>query len=177
MIQAANTARPAQNRRPPPHDGRATRASGQPQAPTAGGCRGGRRQIQHALWERAHVHDTCMCLLASRPDAADLVSRARDAARKRRAEVAALEPHPQQRAVRHGVIVADYTALRAASRTAVQDFQARIDRPRQERGGARYRGRESARLCARLSRSRHRGAGAGGATGGACETGHTITPT
>ena len=84
--------------------------------------------IQHALWERAHVQD--MRLLASRPDAADLVSRVRDAARKRRAEVAALEP--QQRAVRHAAIVADYTALRAASRTALQDFQVRIDRWRQE---------------------------------------------
>ena len=72
--------------------------------------------IQHALWERAHVRD--MLLLASRPDAADLVSRARDATRKRRADVAALEP--QQRAVRHAAIVADYTALRAASRTALQ---------------------------------------------------------
>ena len=41
-------------------------------------------------------------------------------------------------------------------------------------GGARYGG-ASARLCARLPLSRHRGAGAGGATGGACETGHTIT--
>ena len=78
--------------------------------------------IQHALWERAHVQD--MRLLASRPDAADLVSRARDAARKRRADVAALKP--KQRAVRHAAIVAAwrrYTALRAASRTALQDFQ------------------------------------------------------
>ena len=68
--------------------------------------------IQHALWERgqrAHVHD--MRLLASRPDAADLVSRARDAARKRRADVAALKP--KQRAVRHAAIVA---ALHRTSR-------------------------------------------------------------
>ena len=81
MIQAANTARPA-------------RATTAPRLTTAErrvllGSRKRRRQadaaaddaIQHALWERAHVHD--MCLLASRPDAADLVSRARDAARVR----------------------------------------------------------------------------------------------
>ena len=37
-----------------------------------------------------------------------------------------------QRAVRHAAIVADYAALRAASRTALQDFQARSDRRRQE---------------------------------------------
>ena len=81
--------------------------------------------IQHALCERAHVHD--MRLLASRPDAADLVSRARDAARKRRADVAALEP--QQRAVRHAAIVAVlHRTSRGDSRTALQDFQARIDR-------------------------------------------------
>ena len=97
--------------------------------------------IQHALWERAHVQD--MRLLASRPDAADLVSRVRDAARKRRAEVAALEP--QQRAVRHAAIVADYTALRAASRTALQDFQVRIDRWRQEALDTAARARASAR--------------------------------
>ena len=97
--------------------------------------------IQHALWERAHVH--AMALLASRPDAADLVSRARDAARKRRADVAALEP--QQRAVRHAAIEADYTALRAASRTALQDFQARSDRRRQEALDTAARARASAR--------------------------------
>ena len=84
-----------------------------------------------------------MRLLASRPDAADLVSRVRDAARKRRAEVAALEP--QQRAVRHAAIVADYTALRAASRTALQDFQVRIDRWRQEALDTAARARASAR--------------------------------
>ena len=47
--------------------------------------------------------------------------------------------------MRHGVIVADYTALRAASRTAVQDFQARIDRPRHgDRSEAGERGSEEA---------------------------------
>ena len=97
--------------------------------------------IQHALWERAHVH--AMALLASRPDATDLVSRARDAARKRRADVAALEP--QQRAVRHAAIEADYTALRAASRTALQDFRARSDRRRQEALDTAARARASAR--------------------------------
>ena len=84
-----------------------------------------------------------MALLASRPDATDLVSRARDAARKRRADVAALEP--QQRAVRHAAIEADYTALRAASRTALQDFQARSDRRRQEALDTAARARASAR--------------------------------
>ena len=97
--------------------------------------------IQHALWERAHVHN--MALLASRPGAADMVSRARDAARKRRADVAALEPH--QRAVRHAAIMADYATLRAASRTALQDFQARVDRRRQEALDTAARARASAR--------------------------------
>ena len=85
-------------------------------------------------------------ICASCPDAADLVSRARDAARKRRADVAALEP--KQRAVRHAAIVAAwrrYTALRAASRTALQDFQARIDRRRQEALDTAARARVSAR--------------------------------
>ena len=84
-----------------------------------------------------------MALLASRPDAADMVSCARDAARKRRADVAALEP--QQRAVRHAAIMADYAALRAASRTALQDFQARVDRRRQEAFDTAARARASAR--------------------------------
>ena len=109
LIQAANIAR----------------ATAAPRLTTASrrvllGSRKRRRQadaaaddaIQHALWERAHVHDMRL-LVASRPDAADLVFCARDAARKRRADVAALEP--QQRAVRHAAIVADHTALRAAS--------------------------------------------------------------
>ena len=62
---------------------------------------------------------------------------------KRRADVAALEP--QQRAVRHAAIVADYAALRAASRTALQDFQARVDRRRQEALDTAARARASAR--------------------------------
>ena len=53
----------------------------------------------------------------------------------------------QQRlcAVRHAAIVADYATLRAASRTALQDFQARVDRRRQEALDTAARARASAR--------------------------------
>ena len=135
----------ASNHRPPPHDGRATRASGQPQAPTAGGCRGGRRHSARALGTGARSRYVPPCLAPRRRRSGLACPRCCASARKRWAEVAALEP--QQRAVRHGVIVADYTALRAASRTAVQDFQARIDRPRHgDRSEAGERGLGQAQI-------------------------------
>ena len=95
--------------------------------------------IQQKAFEY-HDDDTYRGYAAAMRDAA---VRARDAARKRRADVAALEP--QQRAVRHAAIEADYTALRAASRTALQDFRARSDRRRQEALDTAARARASAR--------------------------------
>jgi hypothetical protein len=73
--------------------------------------------IQHALWERAHVHD--MAVLASRPDAAAMVSRARDAARVRRRIVAAMDP--PLRAARRAASAAEYTALQAFRARRQQD--------------------------------------------------------
>jgi len=92
--------------------------------------------IQHALWERAHVHD--MAVLASRPDAAAMVSRARDAARVRRRIVAAMDP--PLRAARRAASAAEYTALQAFRARRQQD---------EDRQRAFARARRAAVLAAR----------------------------
>jgi hypothetical protein len=92
--------------------------------------------IQHALWERAHVHD--MAVLASRPDAAAMVSRARDAARVRRRTVAAMDP--PLRAARRAASAAEYTALQAFRARRQQD---------EDRQRAFARARRAAVLAAR----------------------------
>ena len=101
--------------------------------------------IQCALQERERLHATR--LLASHPDAAETVSRARDAARARRAAVASLDP--QQRAARH--------AMSMAGTTALQDVMAELDERRREahniahRMGDLARARRAAVTAARLT--------------------------
>ena len=108
----------------------ATRATAAPRLTTAErrvllGRRKRRRQadaaaddaIQHALWERAHVH--AMALLASRPDAAAMASRARDAARARLSTVVAMDP--PLREARRAASAAEYTALQAFRARRQQD--------------------------------------------------------
>jgi hypothetical protein len=92
--------------------------------------------IQHALWERAHGH--AMALLASRPDAAAMISRARDAARARRRTVVAMDP--PLRAARRAASAAEYTALQAFRARRQQD---------EDRRRAFARARRSAVLAAR----------------------------
>eukprot|EP00900_Chrysochromulina_parva_P018049 jgi/Chrpa1/26245/Chrysochromulina_OHIO_Genome00027065-RA len=91
--------------------------------------------IQHALWERAHGH--AMALLASRPDAAAMISRARDAARARRRTVVAMDP--PLRAARRAPS-AEYTALQAFRARRQQD---------EDRRRAFARARRAAVLAAR----------------------------
>ena len=101
--------------------------------------------IQCALQERERLHATR--LLASHPDAAETVSRARDAARARRAAVASLDP--QQRAARH--------AMSMAGTTALQDVMVELDERRREahniahRMGDLARARRAAVTAARLT--------------------------
>jgi hypothetical protein len=91
--------------------------------------------IQHALWERAHVH--AMALLASRPDAAATVSRARDAARARRSTVVAMDPSLREA---RRAPSAEYTALQAFRARRQQD---------EDRRRAFARARRAAVLAAR----------------------------
>jgi len=91
--------------------------------------------IQHALWERAHVH--AMALLASRPDAAATVSRARDAARARRSTVVAMDPSLREA---RRAPSAEYTALQAFRARRQQD---------EDRRRAFARARSAAVLAAR----------------------------
>ena len=74
-----------------------------------------------------------MRLLASRPDAAATVARARNAARARRAVVASMDP--MQRAARH--------AMRMAGTTALQDLLAEVAGRRREAHDTAVRKSES----------------------------------
>ena len=99
--------------------------------------------IQHALWERAHVH--AMALLASRSDASDMVSRARDAARTRRRAVAAMDP--PLREARRAASATEYTALQAFRARRQRDEDRR--RRDEDRRRTFARARRAAVLAAR----------------------------
>ena len=79
-----------------------------------------------------------MALLASRPDAADMASRARVAARARRSAVVAMDP--PLRASRRAASAAEYTALQAFRARRQQD---------EDRRRAFARARRAAVLAAR----------------------------
>ena len=102
--------------------------------------------IQCALREREHLH--AARLLAPRPAAAT-VTRARDAARARRAAAANLDP--LQRAARHAMSIAGTTAL--------QDAMAELDRRRRE-------ARDTATRMSDLARARRAAVMAARASGG-----------
>ena len=102
-----------------------------------------------------------MRLLASRPDAAATVARARDAARARRAARASMDP--LQRAARH--------AMRMAGTTALQDLLAEVAGRRREAHDTAARIRDFAR-ARRAGRGGACGEADGGYTYGACEGSH-----